>query len=241
LGAQFRLPYADEGHVLTAAIVTSTHTVPPLANICGFAAGCIGVSMSWPQAWRLWVGRRHAGLSLTANTVGVLYTVGWLLYGVASHSAVQIISCVLGLLGGVAILVGHLVLSRPPVKRWLPLLVTGLVVLGLVASLGRTTMGLVASVATITGVLPQVGHLVRDRRAGHADARGVSRLRWLLSAGCNGLWVVYGVIVGDVVIIGNSSIIATLAILVVVLATPRTYRRAAAGTHLVPEALVVSA
>jgi uncharacterized protein with PQ loop repeat len=227
--------------VLTAAIVTSTHSVPPLANICGLAAGCIGVSMTWPQAWRLWVGRRHAGLSLTANTVGVLYTVGWLLYGIASHSAVQIASCLLGLLGGVAILVGHLVLSRPPVKHWLPLLVAGLVALGLVATLGRTTMGLVASAATITGVVPQVVHLVRARRAGRTDARGVSRLRWLLSAACNGLWVVYGVMVGDVVIIGNSTTIATLAVLVVVLSTPRTYRRAGAGTHRVPEALVVPA
>ncbi|MDQ1541502.1 MAG: hypothetical protein QOH29_2228, partial [Actinomycetota bacterium] len=94
---------------------------------------------------------------------------------------------------------------------------------------------------TITGVVPQVVHLVRARRAGRTDARGVSRLRWLLSAACNGLWVVYGVMVGDVVIIGNSTTIATLAVLVVVLSTPRTYRRAGAGSHLVPEALVVPA
>jgi uncharacterized protein with PQ loop repeat len=232
---------ADEGQVLSASIVTSTHSVPPLASISGLAAGFIGVAMSWPQAWRLWVGRRHAGLSLTANVFGVLYAVGWLLYGIASHSAVQIVSCVLGLFGCVAILVGHLVVARLRVRSWLPLLAAGLVALGLASTMGRTTMGLVASAATITGVLPQVGHLVRERRAARTDARGVSRLRWLLCAACNGLWIIYGTIVGDVLIIGNSCTIATLSILVVLLATPRTYRRTQAASYPVPQALAVPA
>jgi uncharacterized protein with PQ loop repeat len=225
---QFRLGGADAKSVLiAAALAPAHHGVPPVANLCGLLAGCIGISTSWPQVWRLWVGRRHAGLSLTANVLGVLYTIGWLLYGIASHSAVQIATTMVGLVGGVLILAGHVRLSRPRPTAWVPLLLAGLTGLGLAASMGRTTIGLVASASTITGVLPQVVLLARARRAGVINAQGVSRLRWLLAATCNGSWVVYGLIVGDVVIFGNSAIIAALALSVVALATPHVARSSA--------------
>jgi hypothetical protein len=169
------------------------------------------------------VGRRHSGLSLSANVLGVLFPVGWLLYGMASHSAVQIITTAVGLAGGLAILVGHLVLRRPRLASWLPLLLVGLAILGGSALLGRTVCGLTASASTIAGVLPQVVLLGRGRRAGGIDAAGVSRLRWLLAASCNGLWMVYGAIVGDRVIFLNSTIVMLLGIAVVTLATsPRS-------------------
>lgn len=207
--------------VLSAAAHAATGgpTVPPIADTLGWLAGAIGIGTGWPQAWRLWAGRRHEGLSLTSNVLGVLYCTAWLLYGIASHSVVQVATNGLGLVGLVAILAGHLTLARPSQRQWLPLLLAGLAVLFLVASVGARPLGLTASAATISGVLPQAVSLARARRAGDLDASGVSRSRWRLSCAANLLWVSYGLIVGDPVIIGNSAVIAALGATIVVLAS----------------------
>ena len=193
--------------------------VPPIAVALGWLAGVIGIGTGWPQAWRLWAGRRHEGLSLTANVLGVLYSTAWLLYGVAKHSGVQVATSILGLVGLVSILAGHLALARPTLRRWLPLLLSGLAVLFAVSAAGPRTLGLTASAATISGVLPQAVSLARARRAGACDASGVSRTRWALSSVANLLWVSYGLIVGDPVIIGNSAVIAGLGAAIVALAS----------------------
>lgn len=208
--------------VLAAAAVAVAassyhHGVGAPATACGVIAGAIGVCTSWPQAWRLWIGRRHAGLSLSTNAMGVLYGVAWLLYGFLCHRAVQIATSVAGLAGATAVLVGHLVRARVSPRSWLPSFVFGLVVVALMFGAGRTTLGVTASVATIAGVVPQVLALVAD--SGRRDATGVSRARWGLAVGCNLLWVGYGVIVGDRVIMVNSLIIAALATSIVALAT----------------------
>jgi hypothetical protein len=81
-------------------------------------------------------------------------------------------------------------------------------------------LGLAASVATIAGVVPQVLALTTlSGRGGPGDASGVSRVRWGLSVACNLLWVGYGAIVGDDLILVNSLIIAALASSIVLLAT----------------------
>jgi hypothetical protein len=137
-----------------------------------------------------------------------------------------------GLVGLVTILVGHLTLVRPALRQWLPLLVGGLTLLLLIAQLGARPLGLTASVMTISGVLPQVVTLALGRRAGDCDASGVSRSRWRLTCTANLLWVSYGLIVGDPVIIGNSSVIAALGAAIVV---PATGARPARGADLVPD------
>lgn len=215
-----------------AAAASPLPAVPAVADALGWLAGAIGIGTGWPQAWRLWAGRRHEGLSLSSNVLGVLYCTAWLLYGVANHSVVQVATNVLGLVGLVAILAGHLMLARPAPRRWLPLLLGGLAVLFAVASVGARPLGLAASAATISGVLPQAVSLARARRAGGGDASGVSRTRWWLSCVANLLWVSYGLIVGDPVIIGNSAVIAALAAAIVVFAAPP--RRVPAG-ELVPD------
>ena len=204
---------------LVLSVSSTVHPqVPALANTFGWVAGAIGIATGWPQVMRLWVGRRHEGLSLTANVLGVLYASAWLLYGVATHSTVQVVTNILGVAGLVAILVGHLVLTRPNVRQWLPLLVGGLGVLFVVFSVGARPLGITASIATISGVAPQVVVLARNRWAGISDAAGVSRTRWGMSCTANLLWVAYGLIVGDPVIIVNSSVIAAFGAAIVVLA-----------------------
>jgi uncharacterized protein with PQ loop repeat len=226
--------------VLTLALLApAPHHVPPAAILFGLSAGFLGVSTSWPQAWRLWVDRRHAGLSLPTNVLSVLFTLGWLLYGVASHSAVQISTASVGLVGAGAVLVGHVLRAKVRLASWLPLALLGLLGFGVAASLGRTTIGLVATAATISGVLPQVVLLARAHRVGLVDARGVSRLRWLLGAACNLMWIGYGLIVDDPVIIGCSIAVCALSVAVVALASPRADARHRAATELIPDEMPV--
>jgi uncharacterized protein with PQ loop repeat len=218
---------------------TAHPVVPRAADAFGWLAGVIGIATGWPQVARLWIGRRHEGLSLTANVLGVLYVTAWLLYGVANHSAVQIVTNILGVAGLVAILVGHLILSRPATRQWLPLLVTGLAGLFVVFSIGARPLGITASVATISGVAPQVIVLAKNRWAGISDAAGVSRTRWGMSFAANLLWVGYGLLVGDPVIIFNSSVIAAFGAAIVVLAAePRG--AALARLELEPEYAVAA-
>jgi uncharacterized protein with PQ loop repeat len=226
--AQLRRRPADELTVLAAAALAAATTsyhpvVGAQATACGLVAGSIGVFTSWPQAWRLWVGRRHAGLSLSTNLMGVLYGVAWLLYGFLCHSAVQIATSVAGLAGATAVLIGHLVRARVSPRSWLPWFALGLLVVAVTFAGGRTVLGLTASVATIIGVVPQLLVLTsvsgRSRSGRPGDASGVSRSRWGLSVACNLLWVGYGAIVGDHLILVNSVIIAALASSIVLLAT----------------------
>jgi uncharacterized protein with PQ loop repeat len=195
--------------------------VPAVAELCGWLAGSIGVVTGWPQVWRLWVGRRHEGLSLSSNVLGVLYGTAWLLYGFARHSLVQECTCLLGLVVLIAILAGHLHLTRPTLRQWLPLLVAGWAGLAVMFVLGARPLGLAAAAATITGIAPQVVLLAGARRAGRTEAAGVSRPRWVMSCAANVLWVTYGAFVHDPVIFFNSMVIALLGAAIYVLAVER--------------------
>ena len=184
----------------------------------GWLAGAIGIGTGWPQAWRLWAGRRHEGLSLSSNVLGVLYCTAWLLYGVANHSVVQVATNVLGLVGLVAILAGHLTLARPLCGSGCRCWWAGSWCCSPSSSLGARPLGLDRVGRDHQWRAAAGGSLAMARRAGDYDASGVSRTRWRLSCAANLLWVSYGLIVGDPVIIGNSSVIAVLGAAIVVLA-----------------------
>lgn len=202
------------------------------ANVCGTVAGALGITTSWPQVWRLWVRREHAGLSLLANVGGALYSIAWLLYGVLCRSEVQIVTSVLGIVGSMAILSGHLGRGEVATRTWLPIFVIGLAVIAAACAGGRSVVGILASLATIGGIVPQLLILAKGRYLGAFDARGISRTRWLLSAACNAFWVGYGVISGDHLITANSCLIAALGVAIAVLATPARGSRPGSGARI---------
>lgn len=199
------------------AAAQSVPTLPLLAQLFGWAAGSVGIAVGWPQAWRLWVGRRHAGLSLSSNSFAVLYSMAWVLYGVASHRLVQIVTCLIGFGVASAVLAGHVVLSRPRTRSWLPVVLGGGLLVFALFVAGRTPLGVAASAATITGVVPQALSLLSDRRRGVHSVAGVSVARWILAASCNVLWLGYGLLVHDPLIAVNSTIIGTVCAAIVVL------------------------
>lgn len=210
--------------------------MPLSANVCGTIGGALGISTTWPQVWRVWVRRQHAGLSLPANVLCGIYTVAWLLYGIASRSTVQIATNSLALVGATAILTGHVHREQFALRRWLPHLAAGLALTGVAFATGRTVIGILASATTVVGVFPQAVSLAKLRRAGIFDARGVSRARWLLSACCNALWVAYGVIAADLVVSVTSLVIATLGVLIVLLTiAPRVAQTSQASVEPLEE------
>jgi uncharacterized protein with PQ loop repeat len=196
--------------VLVSAAAEAAPTMPLLAAALGWSAGSVGIAVGWPQAWRLWVGRRHAGLSLSSNVLAVLYSMAWLLYGVASHRLVQVVTCLIGFCVASAVLAGHVWLSHPRTSAWLPLLLGGALFILVLFAAGRRPLGLTASAATISGVLPQVVSQLRERRRGIHSVSGVSIARWVLAATCNVLWMGYGLLVHDPLIVINSTIVGIL-------------------------------
>lgn len=205
--------------MLAASAVAVVPELSTAAQVFGWSAGAVGISIGWPQAWRLWVGRKHAGLSLTSNVLALLYSTAWLLYGVASQRTVQVVTCLIGMSVATAVLVGHLRLSKPRTRSWLPLWVVGTAVVFALFAAGRGPLGLAASAATISGIFPQLVSLVRDRSRGLYDVGGISVARWVLASACNVLWASYGVLVGDLLIVANSGIVFALCVGIVVVTT----------------------
>jgi len=79
------------------------------------ALGCLGaalsMSLSWPQVYKSCVQRRTSGLSATASTLGVALPLGWITYGLLSGERLQIVTNLVTVSTGLAIL-GALALLR---------------------------------------------------------------------------------------------------------------------------------
>lgn len=204
--------------MLAEAVAAATTTVASgaaAAQIFGWTAGALGVSVGWPQAWRLWIGRRHAGLSLSSNVLTVLFSTAWMLYGVAASRLVLVVTGALGLTVATAVLLGHLRLGRPRLRTWLPWWALGTAAIGVLFMAGPRPLGVAASALTISGVLPQVVSLLRDRRRGIFAVSGVSVARWVLSSGCNILWICYGILMRDYIVVVNSTVIGLLGFAII--------------------------
>ncbi|WP_412543375.1 SemiSWEET family transporter [Longispora sp. K20-0274] len=184
-------------------------------EVFGWVGGSVGAAVVWPQVWRLWVGRHHEGLSLSSSTLGVLYIAGWFAYGLTQHSPSMIVCNGVALLAAVAVLVGQLWLARPKAVGWLPLLTLGGAFLGATVAFGNDkVVGWTMAVATIGSIVVQVAAMVRQRISGDLDVRGVSRPRWWLGVFCNAMWVGYGVLAGDPVMLVSPGVGCLLSLVV---------------------------
>lgn len=192
-----------------------------VAEVFGWIGGMCGAAAAWPQAWRLWVGRKFQGLSPAAGVLAVFYGVGWTGYGLWTQSPAQIATNGIALTAAVAVLAGHVRLGQLAARQWLPLLVVtlgGLAVVGLVG--GGTAAGSVVGASIVFAIGAQVVSLIRQRRRGDHDVRGVSRPRWWLSAFCNVMWMCFGVLALDWVVLITSSTSVLLCAAVLALTLP---------------------
>jgi len=181
-------------------------------------AGSLGILSQWPQVWRLWRSRQHAGLSTLSCVLNLLTPFCWFTYGVVQGSGVQMILNGLALVGGSAVLAGLVVRARLRPREWLPVLGGGAAVVAAVGIVGGPAYsGALASVVTLSMALPQVWLLLRGRVAGTLNSSGVSRARWQLSGICNIGWFSYGLLVTDVAIGVTSGAMMVSSALVLVL------------------------
>ncbi len=199
-------------------------------EIFGWLGGSAGAILLYPQVWRLWVGRKHNGLSVHANVISALYSSGWVVYGISQGSPSMVVTNANALLGMLLILVGNVWLARPPVRRWLPVLLIGVAVLsGVRVVFGVTAMASIVAAGAIVAIGTQVLHLARRRRQGDYDVAGVSRLRWGLGVFCNGMWTIYAILGQDLVMLVPAATNAALSVLVLVLTIPPEKPSAAAA------------
>jgi uncharacterized protein with PQ loop repeat len=195
--------------------------VPLWLSALAVASGGLGLVSHWPQVWRIWVGRRHVGLSALSCVLNTLTSYSWLAYGVGLGSAAQITTNGAALAGALGILAGLVWLARPRVREWLPALGAGVVtVLGAAYVGGVGAVGWIASAITLGMAVPQVVLLVRRRRARQYDNSGVSRSRWLLSVVCNVGWASYALFTRDRAIGVTASTMVVLSAAVLVLCRP---------------------
>lgn len=208
-------------------------------EIFGWLGGSAGAILLYPQVWRIWKGRQHSGLSVQANTISALYSFGWVVYGISIASPSVVVTNLNGLLGMLLILVGNVWFARPLTRRWLPVLVAGLVILlGTRFLFGAAVMGSIVAAGAIISIGTQVLHLVRQRSRGDYDVRGVSRLRWGLGVFCNSMWTVYAVIGWDMVMLVPAAVNAVLSTMVLVLTIPP--KEAEQVTAAAPPAVAVA-
>jgi uncharacterized protein with PQ loop repeat len=191
-----------------------------LAQTLGWIGGALGTLMCWPQAWRLLVRHQTAGLSQSACMLGVLTGWSWLVYGIQEQRAVQIGTNAAALVAHSAVLLGLVLLRRPPTRSWLSPAAAGLALTLAVAGLGVPAVtGALAVTFTIASAMPQIDRLRQDRRLGRLDVRGVSQGRWLLSAVCNLCWTGYAALMADAAILTCATLMTLLSLTVLKLSS----------------------
>jgi hypothetical protein len=186
------------------------------------ALGCLGaalsMSLSWPQVYKSCVQRRTNGLSATASTLGVALPLGWITYGLLSGERLQIVTNMVTVSTGLAILTA-LLITQPAMRTLRALrislstavaVVVAAVVSGVVAALpgvqGKSvapTLGLFLAGVSFVSAVPQPLALLRDRGQ---DLSGLSPMRWRLGAGASASWLLYGLGTGQAALLASATI-----------------------------------
>jgi uncharacterized protein with PQ loop repeat len=174
-------------------------------------AVCTGLSVSfvWPQVLRVYRLRTVEGLSPLGTLHGLAASTLWTMYGLGQGVAPLVISN--GVIG-----VAMLMIAAAQVRhRVLPLsrLIGALVLVGAVGgaamAVSVTLAGALASVVGITSILPQTIHVSRV-----AVLSGVSMPMYALITLSTILWAVYGILIGDWVLVTTNVLISPCALFV---------------------------
>jgi uncharacterized protein with PQ loop repeat len=205
----------------------------------GLLASTLSISLIWPQVWLCCRRRRTRGLSPTASCLSVALNFSWLTFGLLSGDPAQSVTNAVVGLGNTAVLVALLV-TQPRLRAWRVLArnacaAAGLVVfaVGGIASLtflGTAPAAVAAALGAVTSVVGaatacvQPLSLVRDRTQ---DLSGLSRTRWLLSAGACCSWTGYGWLEGRPAVWTSAAVGLGCALVVCAFLLPRRSARPA--------------
>ncbi|GIF10192.1 SemiSWEET transporter [Actinoplanes teichomyceticus] len=214
------------------------------AHAFGLLGAALSMSIAWPQVYLSCVRRRTGGLSPAACLLAVAMPAGWLTYGLLIGDRIQVVSAVLNVTAGLAVLAALLVTQAA--VRSLRVLRAGAGVAGAVllavcaaataAALPQVTaahagamLGAVLPVGSLMSALPQPLALLRDRAC---DVSGLSPARFRLAVASATSWLLYGIATGQAAV-GASALVSLVSALTVCLALAAR-RPAAAYPEIAP-------
>lgn len=165
-----------------------------LATVIGIVGSVLSVGRTFPQFLRI-VRRGHAaGVSATSLTMGLVFSVGWALYGLLADQKSVVIASSAAALQYCATLY---VAKRGGAGKigWHPALWAGGLI-AVVALAGETGLGVALATSSLATGLPQL----KLCRTG-TDLSGVSAIAWLCGVFEGALWLMVGVGSQDAAII----------------------------------------
>ena len=194
--------------------------------VLGWLGAALSMTLLWPQVWRSVAKGQTNGLCAVACWQGVAMPVGWIIYGLLTGEAVQVVTNTVTGFAGLLIL-AMLLVKRGELRTGRRLL-TGAAgaaavfcaaalseVLAATTDLGTpriaSVLGLLLAVASVLSAVPQPLSLLRDR---NQDLAGLSPLRWRLTAAACACWCTYGLTTGQVAVWLSASVGLTAAVIV---------------------------
>ncbi|MCW2528065.1 MAG: hypothetical protein JWM76_2925 [Pseudonocardiales bacterium] len=162
----------------------------------GYLGATIGVCMVIPQIARTYRNRALGGVSVLSWALSGLSSFTWLLYGVRAAETPQIPGNVLTVSGAMVI-----ALAVPsPVgrsRRAVAIALPAAVLIALAATTPPTALGFVAFGIGIVSMLPQT---LRSLRSTGDEVSAVSVLTWILFGVSQACWLIYALVVHDLVV-----------------------------------------
>jgi uncharacterized protein with PQ loop repeat len=181
------------------------HLTAVLGSICT----ALSVSFVWPQVLRVYRLHTVEGVAPNGTLHGLFASTLWTLYGVGRGVAPLVVS-------NGAIGVALLMIAAAQVRhRTLPLarLLGAAVVIAMVGAgalaLSTTVVGWLAIVVGVTSILPQTIHVSRV-----AELSGVSFPMYALLTLSTVLWVTYGALIGDWLLVTTNILVGPCALYV---------------------------
>lgn len=176
----------------------------------GYLGSALGVAMVVPQIVRTYRNRTLPGVSAMSWALTAISCLTWLLYGVRTAEVPQIPGNVLLVSGAVTV-----VLAVPSARsvgyRASTLLAAALSVTVLAFLVPSSVIGGVGFAIGLVSGLPQL--LVSlTRRSGES---AVSLLTWGLRVACQASWLMYAILIGDMVVTVSAAFLGASAALVV--------------------------
>jgi uncharacterized protein with PQ loop repeat len=182
-----------------------------LAVGAGYLGAALGVLMVLPQIARTFQNRARLGVSPMSWALTALSCLTWMLYGVRADEAPQIPGNIL-MVTGAAVIVLAVPAATSVRMRAVRLALPALAIIGLAIILPPAAIGFLAFGIGLVSALPQT---VRSLRSGREEGSGVSVLAWLLRAASQVSWLIYAVVLHDVVVTISAAFILTSSLALV--------------------------
>lgn len=162
----------------------------------GIAAGVILLVEFVPQPFRILRTRSISGISTVGSGIAFGSEIGWLVFGLVEGIPVVAITAVVT---GVLTLTQFVLVlpnRRPTDVWWVGLWASVLVVAVAVGSLGSVLV-----ISVIVSLGPQVWTAWLS-----PSVAGISPTRWLLGGGSGLLWGTYGILIGQLTLVGSGGV-----------------------------------